>query len=261
MRWIQAFILGLLLLAGCTSRGPVDGPQTDGPPRTGPEREYSEPEPIDEPPSRYGNKNPYTVLGRTYHLLPTARGYREKGIASWYGSKFHGRLTSSREVYDMHAYTAAHKTLPIPTVVRVTNLENGRSVRVRVNDRGPFHDNRIIDLSWAAARKLGMTEKGTALVLVEALFPDEGTPPPPPLAADRFWLQVGAFAERRNAHRLRQRLRRAGLANSRLQAVKLSSGQLVYRLQLGPFRSVEQADDVTRQLLNMGLEPPHVVTE
>ncbi len=254
----RLLLLLVLLSAGCA--GPRLAPDADGPPRSGPDRRHVEPEPIDEPPSRYGNKNPYTVLGRTYHLLPTARGYRETGIASWYGRKFHGRLTSSREVYDMYAYTAAHKTLPIPVVVRVTNLENGRSVRVRVNDRGPFHDNRIIDLSWAAARKLGMTDKGTALVRVEALFPDQRVPEPPQRTS-RFWLQVGAFSLHDNARALYQRLKQAGLGPGRIQRVKLSSGQFVYRLQLGPLRSVEAADRLTDRLLSMGLEPPHIVTE
>ncbi len=256
-----ALLLLVLGLVACGSRPPAPDSQQDGPPKTGPSRSYSEPQPIDEPPARYGNKNPYSVLGRTYHLLPTARGYRETGIASWYGNKFHGRLTSSREVYDMHAYTAAHKTLPIPTVVRVTNLENGRSVRVRVNDRGPFHDNRIIDLSWAAARKLGMTQKGTALVRVEALFPDDARLPEKPAAADHFWLQVGAFSLKGNARALQKRLAAAGMRETRVQQVKLSSGSPVYRLQLGPLHTVEEADRLTRRLLEMGLEPPHIVTE
>ncbi len=255
------FLLALLWLTACSHRDAHRRPAQDGPPRSGPERSYAEPQPIDEPPARYGNKNPYTVLGRTYHLLPTARGYRETGIASWYGSKFHGQLTSSREVYDMHAFTAAHKTLPIPTVVRVTNLENGRSVRVRVNDRGPFHDNRIIDLSWAAARKLGMTQKGTALVRVEALFPDDDRLPEKPAGTDHFWLQVGAFSLKHNARALQKRLADAGMRKTRLQKAKLSSGQSVYRLQLGPLRTVDEADRFTRRLLDMGLEPPHIVTE
>ncbi len=258
---IASLILALLWLTACSHRDTPRRPAQDGPPVTGPSRSYSEPQPIDEPPSRYGNKNPYTVLGHTYHLLPTARGYSETGIASWYGNKFHGQLTSSREVYDMHAFTAAHKTLPIPTVVRVTNLENGRSVRVRVNDRGPFHDNRIIDLSWAAARKLGMTRKGTALVRVEALFPDEKRQPPKVASIDQFWLQVGAFSLKENARVLRKRLAAAGMKKTRLQKVKLSSGPSVYRLQLGPLRSVDEADRLTRRLLDMGLEPPHIVTE
>jgi rare lipoprotein A len=135
-----------------------------------------EPVPHEEPRARYGNRSPYTVLGRSYHVMDSARGYSERGTASWYGEKFHGRATSSLEPYDMYAFSAAHKTLPLPTYVRVTNRENGRSVVVRVNDRGPFHAGRIIDLSYAAAIKLGMHVKGTASVEVHALTPGEAEP-------------------------------------------------------------------------------------
>ena len=130
-----------------------------------------EPEVVDEPRSRYGNRSPYTVLGKSYRVLDSAAGYDEVGIASYYGNKFHGRRTSNLEVYDMYAFTAAHKTLPLPSYARVTNLDNGRSVVVRVNDRGPFHDGRVIDLSYAAAVKLGMVDRGTARVEVRALTP------------------------------------------------------------------------------------------
>ncbi len=135
-----------------------------------------EPEVKAEPRSRYGNRT-YSVLGRTYRVMDTAEGYVEEGMASFYGRKFHGRLTSNQEVYDMYAFTAAHKSLPLPSYVRVTNLANGKSVVVRVNDRGPFHANRIIDLSYAAATKLGFIKQGTTRVEVRALMPgDEGAP-------------------------------------------------------------------------------------
>ena len=130
-----------------------------------------EPVPKAEPRSRYGNKERYEVLGKTYRVLPDARGYVERGIASWYGNKFHGYMTSSFEKYDMYAFTAAHKTLPLPSYARVTNLDNGKSVVVRINDRGPFHENRIIDLSYAAAVKIGVWPKGTGLVEVRAIDP------------------------------------------------------------------------------------------
>jgi rare lipoprotein A len=132
-----------------------------------------EPEVRDEPRARYGNRSPYVVLGKSYQVLPSAEGYDETGIASYYGNKFHGRRTSSLEVYDMYAFSAAHKTLPLPSFARVTNLANGRSVIVRVNDRGPFHDGRIIDLSYAAAVKLGVDRAGTARVEVRGLSPGE----------------------------------------------------------------------------------------
>ncbi|WP_145479167.1 septal ring lytic transglycosylase RlpA family protein [Stenotrophomonas rhizophila] len=139
-----------------------------------------EPEVVDLPRSPVGNRTPYAVLGKQYKVMDDTRGYAEKGTASYYGAKFHGRLTSNREVYDMYAFTAAHKTLPLPSFARVTNLDNGESVVVRVNDRGPFHDGRVIDLSYAAAVRLGITQRGTGNVEVRALSPGEDN-----LLADR----------------------------------------------------------------------------
>ncbi len=132
-----------------------------------------EPVPHAEPLSHYGNRTPYSVLGKTYAVLPSASGYRERGVASWYGTKFDGRATSNFEPYDMYQFTAAHRTLPLPSYARVTNLDNGRSVIVRVNDRGPFHEGRLIDLSYAAAVKLGVNVHGTANVEVRGIDPDE----------------------------------------------------------------------------------------
>ncbi len=139
------------------------------------------PEPLvrNEPRSAVGNKSPYVVLGREYKVLDKVDGYTERGTASYYGAKFHGRLTSNREVYDMYAFTAAHKTLPLPSFARVTNLDNGESVIVRVNDRGPFHDGRVIDLSYAAAVRLGITQRGTGRVEVRALTPGDDLPRQP----------------------------------------------------------------------------------
>lgn len=134
-----------------------------------------EPAVVDEPRSAIGNQSPYAVLGKTYKVLDDVHGYVETGTASYYGAKFHGRLTSNREVYDVNAFTAAHKTLPLPSFALVTNIDNGQSVVVRVNDRGPFHDDRLIDLSYAAAVKLGITGKGTGRVQVRALTPEDNT--------------------------------------------------------------------------------------
>jgi rare lipoprotein A len=131
------------------------------------------PEPLvtAETPSAVGNRSPYSVLGKQYRVMDRVDGYVEQGTASYYGQKFHGRLTSNREVYDMYAFSAAHKTMPLPSFARVTNLDNGESVIVRVNDRGPFHDGRVIDLSYAAAVRLGITQRGTGRVEVRALTP------------------------------------------------------------------------------------------
>jgi rare lipoprotein A len=141
-----------------------------------------EPVPKIEPRSLYGNKSPYTVLGQTYTVLPSPQGYVERGIASFYGNKFHGYKTSSLEDYDMYKFTAASKTLPLPSYARVTNLQNGKSVIVRVNDRGPFHDDRVIDLSYVAAVKIGVWPKGTGLVEVRAIDPAHPEDSPPPAA-------------------------------------------------------------------------------
>lgn len=152
-----------------------------------------------EPRSRVGNKSPYSVLGKQYRVLDRVDGFVEQGTASYYGNKFHGRRTSNQEVYDMYAYSAAHKSLPLPSFARVTNLDNGKSVVVRVNDRGPFHEGRVIDLSYAAAVKLGITQRGTGRVEVRALTPDDASlaaapaPAPAPVTPSEMDRLVGAL--------------------------------------------------------------------
>lgn len=159
-----------LLLLGALQSGCLNLPREDRAPRRPPDvSSIPDATPREEPRSRYGNPPSYEVFGKTYRVMDSAHGYRERGVASWYGEKFHGRRTSSGEPYDMYAMTAAHKSLPLPTYVQVTNLENRKSVIVKVNDRGPFVHNRIIDLSYTAASRLGILEAGTGLVEVEAL--------------------------------------------------------------------------------------------
>ncbi len=199
-------LVAVLVGSGCASiSGPSDGPGQPIDPAS-----IADAVPQVEPITRAGNYTPYTVFGQTYHLLPTAEGYRSSGTASWYGSKFHGRLTSNGEVYDMYQMTAAHKTLPIPSYVRVTNRDNDQSAIVRINDRGPFHGDRIIDLSWAAATKLGYQQHGTAAVDIEVVDPaawqlvqHQAAPPVAAVAAALLpgdYLQVGAFSEPDLAH-------------------------------------------------------------
>ena len=166
----------LAVLSGCGFFGGLSKPggsRDSAPNVTLDKRKIIDATPKVEPRSRGGNFTPYTVLGKTYRVMKSSKGYKEKGGASWYGTKFHGRLTSNGERYNMYAMTAAHKSLPIPTYVKVKNLENGREIIVRVNDRGPFHEGRIIDLSYAAATKIGMLKKGTSRVEVEAIDPRE----------------------------------------------------------------------------------------
>ena len=227
-----------------------------------------EPTPKNEPRSLYGNKSPYSVLGRTYSVLPSASGYVERGIASFYGNKFHGFKTSNLEDYDMYKFSAAHKTLPIPSYARVTNLENGKSVVVRINDRGPFHENRIVDLSYAAAVKIGVWPKGTGLVEVRALVPGEPDLPPPPPAPSAvagtpkpgIFLQVGAFSDNANAERVAQQLRAANLAPVQVIDAQIG-GRAVRRVRLGPISDVDRADQITTQIETMGLPRPQVAVD
>ncbi len=218
-----------------------------------------------EPHSRSGNPSSYTVLGRTYYVMSDSRGYKERGVASWYGTKFHGQRTSSGETYDMYAMTAAHKTLPLPTYVRVINLQNGRSTIVKVNDRGPFHDNRIIDLSYAAATKLGITGTGTGLVEVQALDPNQDIPRPTrnniAIKSDAtLFLQVGAFIDRSNAERLMEQLRGPMDNKVRIQMAD-SYAQTIYRVQVGPMSTIDQADATSMQLAQLGIRDMHLIIE
>lgn len=183
--------------------------------------EIDEVVPRKEPLSKHGNASPYTVNGRQYHVMASAERYAEEGLASWYGAKFHGHTTSNGEVFDMYKISAAHKSLPLPTWVRVTNLENGISIVARVNDRGPFHPGRVIDLSYAAAVKLDFVHKGTARVRVEAL---QGQALDQPV----YFVQLGAFSQRRSAEALRDRI-----AEQIDETVEVDSDQF-HRVRIGP---------------------------
>ena len=240
----------------------------DGPPPD--VSKLPEPVPQVEPRSLYGNKSPYSVLGRTYSVLPTARGYDERGIASFYGSKFHGYKTSSLEDYDMYKFTAASKVLPLPSYARVTNLQNGQSVVVRINDRGPFHEDRVIDLSYAAAVKIGIWPKGTGLVEVQGIDPSAppppDAPPPPPIATatpahpPSIYLQVGAFSDPANAERVAAQLRVANFAPVQVSDATIG-GRLVHRVRVGPLADVDSADQVSSKIEQMGLPPPQVAVD
>ena len=224
-----------------------------------------EPVPKVEPRSLYGNKSPYTVLGQTYRVLPTARGYDERGIASFYGNKFHGYKTSSLETYDMYAYSAASKVLPLPSYARVTNLQNGKSVIVRVNDRGPFHANRVIDLSYVAAVKIGIWPKGTGLVEVRGIDPGqpaEELPPPPVVTSPQpgIYLQVGAFSDAGNAERVAAQVRSARLAPVQVIGVQVG-GRRVLRVRVGPLPDAASADQATTRIEAMGLPRPQVAVD
>ncbi|WP_018881556.1 septal ring lytic transglycosylase RlpA family protein [Thioalkalivibrio sp. ALE30] len=255
-----------------------------------------EPEPRDEPPSRYGNPSEYEVFGQRYRTLRTSDGFEEEGYASWYGTKFHGRRTSSGEPYDMYAITAAHKSLPLPSFVEVTNLENGKQVIVRVNDRGPFVDGRIIDLSYAAAHRIDMTDAGVARVRIRAVGPGDTTPArvaeapePEPLevaaaaqpdiapepqetapaaastngeaASPGRFVQVGAFAERHSAEQVREDLRALGLEPVRISSVERDNGAQLHRVRIGPLADSDAVRTITDRLQGAAHVDYRVVTD
>ena len=225
--------------------------------------------PRQEPRSRYGNGPIYEVLGQTYRVLDTSHGYKEQGVASWYGQKFHGRMTSNQERYDMYAMTAAHKTLPLPTYVRVRNLKNNRSIVVRVNDRGPFVHNRLIDLSYSAALKLDLVNAGTGLVEVEAISFDDpagelrassGSQAPAASGAADVFVQVGAFGEIGNAKRQYDRLRMSNLGRV-LVVEEQRGGEKLYRVRIGPIDDVGQYDVIVDRLRSMGIDETYLVAD
>ncbi|MFL2546140.1 MAG: septal ring lytic transglycosylase RlpA family protein [Candidatus Rariloculaceae bacterium] len=275
-----AVAIFVLFLSGCSSQ-PVQTTTADDAQReaiVNPER------------SERGNPPVYEVFGERYYVMETSAGYRERGVASWYGDKFHGRPTSSGEPYDMYQMTAAHKSLPLPTWVEVTHAGNGRQIIVKVNDRGPFVDDRIIDLSYAAAEQLGMTRAGTAMVEVRAL----GAPAPTPTnvfarenpqseSADsggfsiistagaatpnidpsplrRVYAQVGAYSQHDNALRMVGRLEAGGYDEVTVVSERSSTGEM-HRVRIGPLADLDAYDRVVEGLVSLGVTESRLVVE
>lgn len=241
------FILltGLLLVAGCARMRPE-------PP----------------PPAKPGQPKPYKVLGKWYQPISSAHNFRQEGIASWYGAQFHGRKTSNGEIYDMHALTAAHKTLPLGTWVRVSHQNNHKEVVVRINDRGPFVGSRIIDLSYTAAKKLDMVGPGTAPVVVVALGAAKGKVRPSetptefaPLDYDSgtFTFQVGAFKNRNNAERLVRTLSRR-YPNAHISRYDTGS-EIFFRVRVGKYSSLQQIMKEESALAKAGFADAFIVAE
>ena len=248
----------------------------DGPGENPPDFDkIADAQPRSEPLHRFAN-NPYQVFGKNYVPLRTAAAFRQRGVASWYGRRYHGQKTSSGEIYDMYAMTAAHPTLPIPSYVRVTSVVNSRSVIVRVNDRGPFHSDRIIDLSFVAAYKLGYTNAGSALVDVEIVTGQSGAvaearPPAPshtmssaapvesaalPLSSEPngVYLQLGAFSVRDNAESFRVRVYKE--LDWLTDAMQLSAQGGMFRLRLGPYRTQDEARRIAERIqTELNLKP------
>lgn len=202
------------------------------------------------------NPKSYVVLGKTYQVLPSNKGYRQQGIASWYGTKFHQKKTATGEIYDMWAMSAAHKTLPIPSYVRVTNLHNQRSVVVRVNDRGPFHADRIIDLSFSAATKLDLVKAGTGLVEVVAVQASNNKMQYDVFQANKIYYQVGAFTTQEKAVLLQEKMAVATLLESRVVL-----RNKLFKVQLGPIYSVTEANHISVKLKDLGIENGHYIYE
>lgn len=270
-------VTGSLVLAACGSMV-RDG----GPDRHVDISDVQNPVPRVEARSKYGNPPSYVVAGQRYYVKDSASGYYEEGIASWYGTKFHGERTSSGETYDMYAMTAAHKTLPIPVYAEVTNLNTGNKIIVRINDRGPFVKGRIIDLSYVAAKKLGIASHGTGRVSVRTINPriePRQTPPTPapqltaanmpakaiPAPASTepgglIYLQVGAFSEHHNATQLMQQLLTATRENVHIN--RKSAGQYdLYRVRIGPLQNEADVQRLRTQLSEAGMPDPHLVVE
>lgn len=280
-------LLVVLMTHGACST--VHQPTQDGPPvEDSVEVQASSEYPPDaiprhEPKSKYGNPPSYVVFGKTYKTLASSHGYVQRGIASWYGKKFHGRRTSSGETYDMYAMTAAHTQLPLPTYVQVTNLKNGKQVVLKVNDRGPFHGNRIIDLSYSAAKRLDIVREGTGLVEVRALDPgnyrtsrhqnvktsdeialetnsDKNFEVVVSPSGPKVFVQVGAFGQRENAKQLVNQLSALDLGEVSISSV-IQNSQELHRVRIGPMETVESADQTVAQLNEMGMKDHRVVIE
>jgi rare lipoprotein A len=248
-----------LLLASCAGEPPKDA---EAEPGDGPStqdmtaEDVADAVPQAEPLARYGNHSPYEVFGKKYYVMPSNDGYHEKGVASWYGSKFHGRRTSSGEPYDMHLATAAHKTLPLPSYAEVTNLDNGRKVIVKINDRGPFKDDRLIDMSYGAALRLDMIGNGTAhvdvrVIDVSALAVSEDTRVAGADEAET-WLQAGAYGRREGAEELVGQLERA-----QLFPVSIHQLDELFRVWLGPYSSNSEVESVIARAIELGFDRPH----
>jgi len=252
-------LLLALSLGGCTFGVPMSGPGGGGNPA-----DYGD---VDRGIlSKTGNPSSYVVFGKRYQVLDSAAGFTQRGMASWYGPDFHGKRTSSGETYDMHAMTAAHKTLPIPSRVRVTNLANGKSVIVKVNDRGPFARGRIIDLSYAAARKLDMIGPGTAEVKIEVVDRNGRRKKvrAVPLKEDgdngSIYIQLGSFASEANARRLMKELLARREQPLQMKRVEADQG-VFFRVQLGPLADVAEADSVRKRLQRKGYRQARIVIE
>ncbi len=253
----------MLVLVGCAGESPYY--RGDGPGVPIDVASIQTVVPRNEPRSRYGNPASYVVNGRRYHVMASSRGYVAKGKASWYGRKFHGKRTSSGEPFNMYAMTAAHKSLPLPTYVMVTNRRNGKQAVVKVNDRGPFIDDRLIDLSYAAAAKLGILANGTGDVEIRALQAGQSIPreasSPVAVAGDAVYVQLGAYKHRANAELMRAKVSGADVRFARVSQARSAQGAPVYRVRVGPLDSESEVNAVLAKLQRAGIGAYRLVTD
>jgi len=267
--WVSFFMLGA---CSSSSTTPKKGAYylDDGPPKGSVDlAKVKDAVPRSEPLSKTGNK-PYVVFGKRYVPLKSNAGFKQKGTASWYGKKFHGKRTSSGETYDMYKMTAAHTVLPIPSYAKVTNLNNGRSVIVRVNDRGPFKHSRVIDLSYAAALKLDVVKTGTGQVEIIAINDNKKINKqvnkqvinPLPLKKDsqRVYIQLGAFSNYESAIRLQKRLQADGYSNAMIESIQQNELS-IYRVRLGPMKEPGNTDFMLSDLHHGGYTDAHIIVE
>lgn len=276
-------LLALSMLAGCAA--PT---QQDRAPKRPPDvSDIPDAVPQAEPRSKSGNPPFYEVFGKRYYVMKSSKNHLERGVASWYGEKFHGRRTSSGETYDMYAMTAAHKTLPLPTYARVTNIRNGKSVIVKINDRGPFIDNRIVDLSYSAAKRLEMIGQGTAFVELETIDPGSSVTPvrasnkpvpagpvsPPPVmrapkatlaggarSPDTMYVQAGAFGQSINAEALADKIRSNGIEGVVVSQYD-SGDRTLYRVRVGPVTGVDHYDWMVARMADLGIDDAYLAIE
>jgi rare lipoprotein A len=254
----------LIMLSGLTACSVKDGPPVNYSKQWD---EIPDAVPKEEARSKYGNPDSYEVFGKRYFVMESGEGFKQKGLASWYGSKFHGQRASSGETYNMYAMTAAHKTLPLPSYVEVRNLDNGRKAIVKVNDRGPFHDGRIIDLSYAAATKLGVVATGTAPVEIRVIdSSNKGAGVKNPVAADKeyidengkLYVQIAAFSTEENALKMIEDLRKKNFQSARIH-VDNNKGKLLYRVRIGPVPTDNVAEKVLAQLKEINLNNAKII--
>lgn len=223
-----------------------------------------------EPFSKSGNPKSYVVLGKKYHVMDSNKGYKAVGTASWYGRKFHGRTTSSGEPYDMFLMTAAHKTLPLPTYAKVKNLSNGKEIIVKINDRGPFVDDRLIDLSYAAAKQLGVYDSGTAKVKITAIDPHKFSKKERPVIASKVkaspqstYIQLGAFKSKENAHKLADKAKKVADKWEKMMVSVLTpvTDASLYKVRIGPIPDTDTIEHLKKDLAQMSLENLAIISE